>query len=149
MKIPGDGYLWAFPAQVPRLMGIPSSSAPRAFHLKEPTTFGDIRQKGAHCTRGGLAPLPLPLPPRRTPQTCCFSPGCTSQSALSYHHNPVQKKMHFRHFSMHFLSMCVSNVCNGIDKVSMKGVCRPKILFLWCVERIASFWGMMFQASRS
>ena len=35
--------------------------------------------------------------------------------------NPVKKK-HFRHFSPHFYAMCVSNVCAGIDKVTMKAV---------------------------
>ena len=34
------------------------------------------------------------------------------------------RKMHFQHFSLHFLSMCVSDICTGVDKVSMKGVNR-------------------------
>ena len=44
------------------------------------------------------------------------------QAAPRKYRNPDQKKMHFRHFSPHFFAICVSDICAGVDKVTMKDV---------------------------
>ena len=111
MKSPRDGYFWAFPAQVPAcLRSVGNHNLRRHSTKKSPLHRGWARPSHSLCL------------PRHTPQTCCFSPGHTSLSAPNKHRNPLQNKMHFRHFSSHFLAMCASDVCTGIDKVSVKGV---------------------------
>ena len=66
--------------------------------------------------RGGQRP---PLPPG----SCVLAtlPGALLK-ALQTNIAILFRKMNFQHFSLHFLSIRVSDICTGVDNVSMKGV---------------------------
>ena len=124
MKIPGDGYLSAFPVQVPGTYGHSQLKCPACFSSvvahnlwrhsakKEPPAPG-MGARPSHSLASPVVHLKL----------VATLLGALLKTLLA-NIAILLEKMRFRHFSLHFLSMCIFDVCNGIDKVSMEGVYR-------------------------
>ena len=113
MKITGNGYFWAFPARVSRV--------PFICRLQEPATSGGIRQKRSPLHEAWMRAPPTPFVSPVVHLRLVATLLGTLFKALVTNIAILFRKMSFRHVSLHFLSTCVSDVCNGIDKVSMKG----------------------------
>ena len=86
--------------------------------------MGCIRQKRSHLHQGWVRAPPTPLASPVVHLKLVATLLGALLKALLATIAILLEKMHFRHCSLHFPSMWVSDVCNGIDKVSMEGVYR-------------------------
>ena len=111
MKSPGDGYFWAFSAGVPACIWPVGAYNPRRHSTKR----SPLRQE-----RVRAPPTHLGSPIAHLYVVATLLDTLVQALQQTSHH--VQKKMHLRHFSPHFFTMSVADVCTGIGKVTMKGV---------------------------